>query len=129
MMERNHYLIEMRIIIVVPSLHFTEMKKAEFIFEVGEMYQSLPQLHCKGLPLYARLVIRIFVTYLFINLFMATSYELAGAIVIQPGNISQALINFTTCTFITRLDKCSVLLKLCKLDAKKSKCVHNLYKF
>ena len=146
MMERNHYLIEMRIIIVVPSLHFTEMKKVEFKFEVGEMYQSLPQLHCKGLPLYARLVhnflslfffqlsnifkkyvnqvIRIFVTYLFINLFMATSYELSGAIVIQPGNISQALINFTTCTFITRLDRCSVLLKLCKLDAKKSKCVH-----
>ena len=52
---------------------------------------------------------------------MATSYELAGAIVIQPGTISQALINFTTCTFITRLDRCSVLLKLCKLDAKKIK--------
>ena len=55
---------------------------------------------------------------------MATSYELAGTIVIQPGTISQALINFTTCTFITRVDKCSVLLKLCKFDAKKSKCVH-----
>lgn len=48
MMERTHYLIEMRIIIIVPSLHFTEIKKDEFKFEVGEMYQSLPQLHCKG---------------------------------------------------------------------------------
>ena len=39
---------------------------------------------------------------------MATSYELSGAVVIQPGTISQALINFTTCTFITRVDRCSV---------------------
>ena len=40
---------------------------------------------------------------------MATSYELAGAIAMQPGTISQALINFTTCTFINRFDRCSVL--------------------
>lgn len=77
---------------------------------------------------YVNQVIRIFLTYLLINLFMATSYELAGAIAMQPGTISQALINFTTCTFINRLDRCSVL-NYANQMRKNQNAFINLYKF
>ena len=59
---------------------------------------------------------------------MAIFYELIGAIAIQPGNSSRALVNSTTCTFTDRLERCSVL-NYASCVRKNQNAFINLYKF
>ena len=59
---------------------------------------------------------------------MAIFYELIGAIAIQPGNSSRALVNFTTCIFTNRLERCSVLNYANWFEENQNAFI-NLYKF